>query len=263
MGLSDTLSLNDGQQIPVMGFGTAELEGEEAEKSVADAIELSYRLIDTSPNYGNEVEVGNGIQTALDGKVKREDLFISTKVESENMSTEGVKKSVDESLDRLKLDYIDLLLIHSPADDDAINVDTWNGMKAVSDSGKVKSIGVSNFTQADLEPVLSKGNTKPSINQVELAPANVDWDTKTFCEDESIIIMAYSPLKKGTLDSEIITNLADKYNKTPQQITLRWAMDIHTIPIPRSGNRDHIIANAAVFDFKLIEDEIKQINELT
>jgi len=258
----DTYTMNDGRHIPVFGFGTAELEGEEATQSTVDALEMGYRLVDTSPNYGNEVEVGKGIQSALEKGLSRENLFLTTKVESEDMSQDGVMKSVDESLNRLNLDYIDLLLIHTPDEDEEVNVNTWKGMEAAVHSGKVKSIGVSNFKPKDLSPVLKSATIKPVINQVEYAPGDVDWDTKDYCEKESIIIMAYSPLKKGKINDSVITDLADKYNKSPQQIALRWAIDCHTIPIPRSGNKEHIKDNIAVFDYSLTAEEVETINQL-
>lgn len=179
--LSKHVSMSDQKEIPTLGFGTAELKGQDAENGVSYAIKQGYRLIDTSPNYGNEDEVGKGISATINDQITREDLFISTKIEKEDMSFDGVKKSVEESLNRLKLDYIDLLLIHSPADKDDVNIDTWKGMEAVCNTGKVKSIGVSNFTRKELEPLLNSASIKPTINQVELAPGNVDWDTKEVC----------------------------------------------------------------------------------
>ena len=259
---TDSLELNDGNKIPLMGFGTAGLKGQEAEQSVTDALELGYRFVDTSPNYGNEVEVGKGIHTALNDTIQREDLFVLTKVETEDMSFDGVKKSLEESLERLQLDYLDLLIIHGPADDDAVNIDTWKGLEAVLDSGKVKSIGVSNFTSDQLKPLLDSANIKPVINQVKFAPGDVDWQTKKYCESQSILIMAYSPLKKGQLDSDVIRKPAEKYSKTPHQIALRWTIDVDTIPIPRSGNKEHIRENADLFDFSLTEEEIQAISAL-
>ncbi|WP_179128513.1 aldo/keto reductase [Marinilactibacillus piezotolerans] len=261
--LAKHLSLNDNTMIPSLGFGTAELKGGKAADSVSFAIKHGYRLIDTSPNYGNEEEVGKGIQSALGNDAAREDLFISTKVEEDDMSFEGVQKSVEESLGRLKLDYIDLLLIHSPSDNDEVNIETWKGFEAVLKSGKVKSIGISNFTRKELKPLLDNATVTPSINQVELAPGNVDWDTKEFCESHDIVIMSYSPLKKGQLDNETIKKLADQYGKSPQQIALRWTVDLNTIPIPRSGNEEHIQSNAEIVDFSLTENEVQAIKDLT
>lgn len=260
--LSKHIPMNDHKKIPLLGFGTAELKGSNAEKRVAYAIKQGYRLIDTSPSYGNEKEVGKGIHSAINDQVTREDLFVSTKIEQEDMSFAGVKKSVEESLNRLKLDYIDLLLIHSPADSDDVNIDTWKGMEAVCNTGKVKSIGVSNFTRKELEPLLNSATIKPTINQVKLAPGDVDWDTKEISENENIIIMAYSPLKKGQLNHSVIQNLADKYEKSAQQIALRWTIELNTIPIPRSGNEDHIQSNSDIFDFTLTDEEVQMINKI-
>ena len=257
---NDSFKMNDGKRIPLMGFGTAGLKGEEAERSIAQALEMGYRFVDTSPNYGNEADVGKGIRKA---SISRDELFVLTKVEREDMSTEGVKVSLDESLKRLQLDYLDLLIIHAPDDEDAVNIDTWNGLEAVLDSGKVKSIGVSNFTPDNLAPLLEQAKVKPVINQVRFAPGNVDWETKEYCENRDIFIMAYSPIKKGKLDSDVIQTLASKYNKTPEQIALRWTIEVETIPIPRSGNKAHIKDNSELFDFSLTDEEILSINELS
>lgn len=259
---TDSLKLNDGNRIPLMGFGTAGLKGQEAEESVAYALAQGYRFVDTSPNYGNETDVGKGIHTALNESIKREDLFVLTKVEREDMSVEGVRTSLEESLERLNLDYLDLFIIHAPDDDDAVNIDTWKGLEAVLESGKVKSIGVSNFTPDNLGPLLENAAVKPVINQVKFAPGTVDWETKKYCESRNIFIMAYSPIKRGKLDSDVIRKLAKKYHKTPEQIALRWTIEVGTIPIPRSGNKEHIRDNAELFDFSLTEDEIKEVSEL-
>ncbi|SFC12170.1 Aldo/keto reductase [Alkalibacterium subtropicum] len=260
---TDSYQLNDDKTIPVMGFGTAGLKGQKAERSVAYALELGYRLVDTSPNYGNEADVGKGIQTALKRSIRREDLFVLTKVEREDMSADGVRTSLEESLARLNLDYLDLLIIHAPDDEDPVNIDTWKGLEAVLETGKVRSIGVSNFTPDNLGPLLENAAVKPVINQVKFAPGTVDWETKAYCESRSIFIMAYSPIKKGKLDSDVIRKLAKKYKKTPEQIALRWTIEAGTIPIPRSGNKDHIKENADLFNFSLTENEIKAVNELS
>lgn len=261
---TDRIPLNDGRKIPVFGFGTAELTGNEAEKSVLYALEQGYRMVDTSPNYGNEEEVGRGIHSAIDAGVSREDIFVVTKIEPEHMSFDKVNVSIQESLERLNLDYLDLVLIHAPDDKASVNIDTWKGLEEVCNSGTVKSIGVSNFTRSDLEPLLEKATITPSINQHETSPGKVDWDTKEFCESKDIFIMAYSPIKE--LEGEVeqtLSNIAKKYGKTPQQVALRWTIDINTIPIPRSGNQEHIRQNMDIFDFSLSDEDIAKINQLS
>lgn len=223
--MKDRVSLNDGIEIPVFGFGTAELTGSEAEESVLYALEQGYRMVDTSPNYGNEEEVGRGINSAIDGGINREDIFVVTKIEPEHMSFDKVKESVQASLKRLNLEYLDLLLIHSPDDEADVNIDTWKGLEDVSKSDMVRSIGVSNFTRADLEPLLEQATITPSINQHETHPGKMDWDTKKFCESKEILIMAYSPIKKleGKVNEQL-ESIGDKYGKTAQQVALRWTV---------------------------------------
>lgn len=231
---------------------------------MTDALNSGYRFIDTSPNYDNEEHAGKGIHHALnDGTIKWEDLFVLTKIEREDMSVDGVEKSLDENLERLQLDYIDLLIIHAPATEDSVNIDTWKGLDAVRNSKKVKSIGVSNFSTDELRSLMDKATVRPVINQVRFSPGNVDWETKDCCDSQSILTMAYSPLKKGKLDSDVIQKLAEKYEKAPQQIALRWTIEVGTISIPRSGNPDHIKENIDIFDFSLTDEEVQDIKNLS
>lgn len=261
--LKKQLALNDGKKIPVMGFGTAELTGHRAEESVVYAIKEGYRLIDTSPNYGNEKEVGNALMTVMKDGIDREELFIVTKIEPEDMTASKALDSINESLERLNLNYLDLILIHAPDEDSTVNSDTWKGLEEACNSKKVRSIGVSNFTKNDLEKLFNDIVIKPSINQYELYPGKVDWETKEFCEKHSIPIMAYSPLKKGNVDKQKqLESIAKKYEKTSAQVALRWALELNTIPIPRSGNKDHIIENTKIFDFSLSNEETNMINAL-
>lgn len=260
--VQDRLSLNDGIRIPVFGFGTAELN--EPEESVLYALKEGYRMVDTSPNYGNEEEVGRGINSALEDGIDRENIFVVTKIEPEDMSFDKAKESVQASLNRLKLDYLDLVLIHSPDKEASVNSDTWKGLEDVLKSGTVKTIGVSNFKRSDLEPLLKEADITPSINQHETHPGSMDWDTKDYCEHNDIVIMAYSPVKK--LDGKVkeqLESIAEKHGKSPQQVALRWAMEHNTIPIPRSGNKEHIKQNMDVFDFSLTPNDVESIDRLS
>lgn len=263
MKFTDKITLNHKQEIPIIGFGTAELKGDTAEQSVLEALKLGYRLIDTSPNYENETSVGKAIQEALDNYLSREDLYIVTKIEPEDMSFKGVKKSLLASLDRMKLGYVDLLIIHTPSDNDATNLETWRGLEKVYGTGKTKAIGVSNFGVEQLEFLIENSEIKPAINQIEMRPGKLNNDIVKTCKDHGVYIMSYSPIKELDQKSKNELNqLSDKYEKSPEQIVLRWAINKNTIPIPRSQNKEHIEENSNIFDFSLAANEIQLIDEM-
>jgi diketogulonate reductase-like aldo/keto reductase len=261
---TDKIHLNNNQKIPIMGFGTAELEGDTAEKSVLEALRIGYRLIDTSPNYQNETDVGNAIQEALDSFLSRDDLYLVTKIEPEDMSLNNVEQSLMRSLNRLNLEYVDLLIIHAPSDSASINLETWKGLENVYETGKTKGIGVSNFNSEQLEFLVENGEIKPAINQIEFRPGKLNNEIVKTCKNHGICVMSYSPIKELKQDSKkSLEQLSVKYDKSPEQIVLRWAIEKNTIPIPRSQNKKHIKENTEIFEFSLTTDEIKLIDEMT
>ena len=252
------MKLNNGIIMPEIGLGTFLLEPIDAENSVYEALKMGYKLIDTANAYGNERAVGRGIKKA---NINRKDIFISTKLwpsEYENPN------AVDETLERLDLDYIDLLFIHQPTKN-------WReGYKQLIkayNEGKIKAIGVSNFEGEYINDLLNEFNVYPQVIQVECHPFYPQTELREIIKEKDIKIMSWYPLGgKGMtselLNSDIIKSLSNKYNKTPAQIVLRWHLDMGFIVIPGSKNKDHIKDNINIFDFKLSKEDMNEISKL-
>ncbi len=252
------MKLNNGIIMPEIGLGTFLLEPIDAEKSVYEALKMGYKLIDTANAYRNERAVGRGIKKA---NVKREDIFISTKLwpsEYENPN------AVDETLERLDLDYIDLLFIHQPTKNWR---DGYKQLIKAYNLGKIKAIGVSKVEGEYINDLLNEFDIYPQVIQVECHPFYPQTELREIIKEKDIKIMSWYPLGgKGMtselLNSDIIKSLSNKYNKTPAQIVLRWHLDMGFIVIPGSKNKDHIKDNINIFDFKLSYDDMNQISKL-
>ncbi|QQL48004.1 aldo/keto reductase [Streptococcus mutans] len=265
----EAYTLINGVHIPKIGFGTWKLaDGDEAYKSVSYALEIGYRHVDTAQYYGNEVSVGRAI---ADSPIKREELFITTKIWNDKHSYDEAKQSVEESLAKLKLNYLDLLLIHWPnpkvlRENDAWktrNANVWRAMEDLYQAGKVRAIGVSNFMIHHLEPLLEVATVKPMVNQVLLAPGCSQEDLVAFCRQNEMILEAYSPLGTGSIfDNQTAQDLANKYNKTVAQIALRWSLQKGFLPLPKSATPKNILSNLAIFDFDLTEDDILKLDKI-
>ena len=265
----EAYTLINGVHIPKIGFGTWKLaDGDEAYKSVSYALEVGYRHVDTAQYYGNEVSVGRAI---ADSPIKREELFITTKIWNDKHSYDEAKQSVEESLAKLKLNYLDLLLIHWPnpkalrANDawKTRNADVWRAMEDLYQAGKVRAIGVSNFMIHHLEPLLEVATVKPMVNQVLLAPGCSQEELVAFCRQNEMILEAYSPLGTGSIfDNQTAQDLANKYNKTVAQIALRWSLQKGFLPLPKSATPKNILSNLAIFDFDLTEDDILKLDKI-
>lgn len=257
--LQDTVTLNNGVKMPIMGLGVFKVEdGNVVTEAVKAAIQNGYRSIDTASFYDNEAGVGKGIK---DSGVPREDLFITTKVWNSDHGYENTLKAFDISLEKLGLEYLDLYLIHWPVR--GKYVETWKALEKLYHEGKVKAIGVSNFNIHHLEDILREGEVKPVINQVEYHPHLTQVELREFCEREGIQLEAWSPLKKGELLGDpVIQRLAEKHQKTPAQIILRWDIQNNVLTIPKSIKEHRIIENADIFDFSLEEEDMQEINGL-
>lgn len=260
------LLLNDGNKIPVVGFGTYKLMGQEGVGSVAHAISKGYRMIDTAAAYKNEDVVRKGI---LASGVNREELFVTTKLWRDNLGYESAKKEFAKSLKELGIDYVDLYLIHWPANArnynnwQKTNADTWRAMEELQAEGKIKTIGVSNFWKEHLEALFQTANVIPAVNQIEFHPGYWQPELVAFCKNQNIAIEAWSPLARGKVfGNEILENMANKHHKSVSQICLRWVIQHNVIVIPKSSTRERIDENINLFDFELSEEEMNQIDTI-
>ena len=265
----ETYTLANGQTIPVIGFGTYKLaEGAETIDAVTEALNVGYRHIDTAQVYGNETSVGQAIN---ESDVPRADIFLTTKLWNTVLTYEEAMETFEESLQRLQQDYVDLLLIHWPnpvqvRENDAWverNKNVWKAMEDLYQAGKVKAIGVSNFRQHHLDKLLETAEIVPMVNQIKLAPGLDEADLVAYCRDKDMILEAYTPLGRGTvLESDVISQMAEKYGKTNIQIALRWSLDKGFLPLPKSATLKNIASNLDVFDFELSEEDIETLNTL-
>ena len=229
--------------------------------AVVSAIEAGYRHIDTAARYGNERGVGQGIR---DSGVRREELFVTTKLDGPYQGNDRAIAGLDESLQRLGLEYLDLLLIHWPLPQRDQFVSTWKTFEKLVSAGKARSIGVSNFKPAHIERLLAETTIRPTVNQIQLNPYVTRPEQRAYNKKHEIITVSWSPLAPGTdlLDDPMLAVLAAKYGKTVGQIVLRWHIELGLVAIPKSANPLRIAQNVDVFDFTLTGDEVKAISSL-
>lgn len=252
------VKLNNGIEMPQLGFGTWTLKGETASESVKAALQSGYRLVDTAQAYGNEDAVYKGIK---DSKIDRKDLFITTKISPDNMRNHRVEESLKESINKLGGDYLDLVLIHWPVKGEVQQ--TWEILEKYVKNGKVRAIGLSNFNPHHIEDLMKYAKIKPVINQIEIHPYMTQFGPSGFTFKNGIQVEAWSPLGTGTvLKDPTLAEIAKAHNKTPAQIVLRWLMQRGIVAIPRSSNPEHIKENIEIFDFKLSPEEMEIINGL-
>ncbi|WP_096270884.1 aldo/keto reductase [Paucisalibacillus globulus] len=252
------VTLNNGLEMPKLGFGVWLVPDDEAETAVKNAIEVGYRSIDTAMVYKNEEGVGRAIATS---DVPREELFITTKLWNSDQGYEETLKAFDESLERLGLDYVDLYLIHWPMPKEDKYVDTYKALEKLYHDGKVKAIGVCNFHIEHLQRLLDECDVVPVLNQVECHPYLQQAELKAFCKEHDIYLEAWSPLMNGkdVLNDEVIIGIAEVHGKTPAQVILRWHLQYDNIVIPKSVTPSRIEENFHVFDFQLTDEEMKKI----
>lgn len=261
--LQDTTTLYNGVKMPWFGLGVFKVEeGPELVNAVRTAIQHGYRSIDTAAIYGNEEGVGQGIREGLEAAgIKREDLFVTSKVWNADLGYESTLKAYDESLRKLGLEYLDLYLIHWPVEGKYI--DAWKALETLYKEGRVKAIGVSNFQIHHLERLMKETEIKPMVNQVEYHPRLTQKKLQAYCQANGIQLEAWSPLMQGQLlDQEDLQHIAEKYHKSIAQIILRWDLQNGVVTIPKSTKEHRIAENADIFDFELSAEDMQRIDSL-
>jgi 2,5-diketo-D-gluconate reductase A len=252
--------LNNGVEMPILGFGVFQVKDlDECERSVVDAIETGYRLIDTAQSYGNEEAVGKAIKRS---GIKREELFITTKVWIQSNGYEGTKKALENSLKRLQLDYLDLYLIHQPLGD---VYGEWRAMQDLYKEGKARSIGVSNFPPDRLVDLIVHNEIVPAVNQIETHPFHQQVETQKFLQENNVQIESWGPFAEGKnnlFHNELLSSIGKKYNKTIAQVVIRWLTQRGVVAIPKSVRKERIEENFDIFDFELSDDDLEAIKAL-
>jgi diketogulonate reductase-like aldo/keto reductase len=262
--LTETYLLDNGVEIPKIGFGTWLIKNEDAAKAVEDAIKVGYRHIDSAEGYGNEEGVGQGVRAS---SLAREDIFITTKLRAEIKDYDQAVAAIEESLQKLDLGYIDLMIIHAPKpwpemgnpDADRYyegNLSAWRALEEAYEAGKIRAIGVSNFDQDDLKNILDHGKIKPVINQVKAHIGQTPLDLIDYAREHDILTEAYSPLGHGDmLHDAHIQKMADKYGVSIAQLGMRYLLQLGTLPLPKSMNPEHMAANAQL-DFEIAPEDM-------
>lgn len=255
-----TVKLNNGVEMPIIGFGVFQVKDlDECERSVVDAIDVGYRLIDTAQSYGNEEAVGKAIKKS---NVAREELFITTKLWIQSNGYEGTKKAFENSLKRLQLDYLDLYLIHQPFGD---VYGEWKAMQELYQEGKVRAIGVSNFHPDRLIDLIIHNEIVPAVNQVETHPFHQQIETQRFLQENNVQIESWGPFAEGKNDlfhNELLASIGKKYNKSIAQVVIRWLTQRGIIAIPKSVRKERMEENFNSLDFELSNGDMETIKTL-
>lgn len=267
MILEETYTLSNGVKIPKLGLGTWLLDDAQAAAAVKAALDAGYRHVDTAQAYENEVGVGEGLSAA---GVARDQVFVTTKVRAEHKDYASTAASIDESLQKLGLDYLDLIIIHAPQpwvefrnDTNryfAENLETWRAMEDAVVAGKVRAIGVSNFLADDLANIVTNAATRPAVNQVLAHVGNVPRDVVAASQKDGILVEAYSPVAHGALlQNEVVKAVAAKYDVTVPQLCIRYVLQLGFVALPKSGSAEHIRSNAEV-DFEISVDDMTALD---
>ena len=262
------MKLYNGNDIPDIGYGTWLIKNEDACKCCLMALESGYRHIDTAQAYGNEVGVGEAIKAS---KLKREDIYVTTKVKAEIKNYKEAKESIDESLRKLGLDYVDLILIHCPQPWALFrgkrryfeeNIEVWRALEEAYKDGKAKAIGVSNFLVDDLENIMNNCEIKPMANQILCHIGNTPMDVIKFCQENDIVVEAYSPIAHGrALDDKNIIKMAEKYKVSVAQLCIKYTLQLDTVSLPKASSKEHIEENMKL-DFEISEEDMIELIKL-
>jgi diketogulonate reductase-like aldo/keto reductase len=265
--LNEYYTLSNGVEIPKLGLGTWFIDDDKAADAVRQAISIGYRNIDTAQAYGNERGVGEGVRTS---GVGRDELFVSTKLAAEIKNHSGALAAIDESLEKLGLEYVDLMLIHSPQPWDDFrggdysegNLAAWQALEEAHRAGKIRSIGVSNFQQADLENILQHGTVAPHVNQILVHAGNTPSELIAYCQSKGIAVEAYSPIAHGEiLKNHDVAAIAERYDVSVPQLCIRYTLQLGTVSLPKTANPDHMRSNAEV-DFTISDEDMEALRAL-
>lgn len=265
--LTSDLKLSNGVTIPGLGYGTYQTPPEDAYRAVTDALAVGYRHIDTAARYGNESGVGQAVK---DSGLKREEVFITSKLWNTERGYDKTMAAFEKTLAELGTDYLDLYLIHWPANEKqfgqeaaALNLDTWRAFEDLYKAGKIKAIGVSNFMPNHLEALLAQAEIKPMVNQIEVHPGWPQTEAIRYCQRNDILVEAWAPLgEAAALSNSVLAKIAAKYDHTPAQVCLRWEIQQGILPLPKSVHKERMAENTKLFDFELTEDEMDIIGAL-
>lgn len=260
--MTNTIPLLHGASIPRLGFGTSPMDDATAEMAVATAIEAGYRLVDTAENYANERGVGRGLKAS---GVPRAELFVTTKFNERWHGVELAAEAFERSIDRLGLDYLDLLLIHWPNPRQDRYVQAWQGLVRLLEQGRVRAIGTSNFKPAHLDRIIEATGVVPDVNQIQLNPSVTREGVRAYHAARGIVTESWSPLGGSgarELRHPIVTKLAARYGRTPAQIVLRWHVELGVVAIPKSADPTRIKQNIDIFDFSLAPEDVAAISAL-
>ncbi|EAR09702.1 aldo/keto reductase [Reinekea blandensis] len=268
MKLNDTFQLSNGIHIPKLGLGTWMIEGQQAEQAVLEALKLGYRHLDTAQDYGNEAQVADGIRAS---GLAREEVFITTKLAAQYKNYADAKAAIDDSLQRMRLDHVDLMIIHSPqpwgdfgAEDRYFsgNSEAWRALEEAYQAGKIKAIGLSNFQQPDVENILQSATLKPMVNQILAHVTNLPNELIDYCRSQDILVEAYSPIGHGELlKNTELKAMADRYQVSLPQLCIRFVLQLGLLPLPKTANPAHM-SNNADLDFEISEDDMQALSNM-
>ena len=266
--LNETYELNNGVKIPKLGLGTWLIDNEKVGNVVKDALDVGYRHIDTAQAYGNEEGIGDALKSA---SIPREELFITSKIAAEAKTYAEAYNSINESLKKLGLDYIDLMIIHSPEPWTEFrgekryfdeNKEVWRALEEAYKEGKVKAIGVSNFLIDDLENILSSCEIKPMVNQILTHISNTKTELIDYCKKHDILVEAYSPIAHGAiLNDETVKKMAEKYNVSVARLCIKYVLELGLVALPKASSKEHLIDNAKV-DFEISKEDMETLKKM-
>ena len=264
----DTITLANGYRMPSLGYGTYQTPADETRTAVAEAIKLGYRHIDTAAIYGNEAGVGEAIE---ESGIDRDEFFLTTKLWNTERGYDTIRAAFETSLNTLGVDYVDLYLIHWPANylqfgDDAnrLNAETWRAFEDLYEEGRIKAIGVSNFLPHHLDALAETARITPMVDQVEFHPGWFQRSIHRYCHDKGIVMQGWSPLgQRAALDNPDLIAIGEKHGKTSAQVCLRWALQHGVVPLPKSVTPARMAENADVFDFELSDADMEHIDNLS